>query len=65
MSWMKTLRTIFVCLTLEAGLLFGVPMKPDEIEKLLREMNAPTLAQTLPCDDEEGDGGLATTVHRK
>lgn len=53
---MECLRTIFVCLTLEVGVLFGVPMKPEEIEKLLREMNQPTLAHTLPSDEEEGDG---------
>ena len=55
MSWMEKLRTIFVCLTLEVGVLFGVPMKPEEIQKLLREMNQPTLAQTLPADEDDGE----------
>ena len=52
---MEKLRTIFVCLTLEVGVLFGVPMKPEEIQKLLREMNQPTMAQTLPQEEDTGE----------
>lgn len=55
MSWMEKLRTIFVCLTLEVGVLFGVPMKPEEIQKLLRDMNQVTVAETLPEEEETGE----------
>ena len=42
------LRTIFVCSMLEFAVLFGLPMRPEEIEKLMRTMNRPTLAHVLP-----------------
>jgi hypothetical protein len=54
-SWMEKLRTVFVCLTLEVGILFGVPMKPEEIQRLLRDLNETTLAQTLPEEKETGE----------
>lgn len=54
---MQRLRTIFVCAVLECGVLLGVPMRPDELEKLLRQFNQPTVAQTLRNDEDEGEGG--------
>jgi hypothetical protein len=54
-SWMEKLRTVFVCLTLEVGILFGVPMKPEEIQRLLRDLNQTTLAQTLPEEKDTGE----------
>ena len=34
MSWNQKLRKLFVCGALLAGLLYGSPMKPEEIEEL-------------------------------
>lgn len=53
---MQRLRTIFVCAVLECGVLLGVPMRPDELQKLLRQFNQPTVAHTLRDEDDEGDG---------
>ena len=48
---------------LEFGVLFGLPMRPEEIEKLMRTMNQPTLAHVLPDENERGDGKPPTTDH--
>ena len=50
------LRTILVCSMLELAALTGVPMRPDEIEKLMHAMNQPKLARTTPEESERSDG---------
>ena len=47
------LRTLLVCTMLEFAALIGTPMRPDEIEKLMRSMNQPQLARVIP--DEAPD----------
>ena len=61
MSFRKRLRTLFVCLVLEFGVLSGVPMQARELEELMRQLDQPTLVHTLPADDDEGgeEGGGA------
>jgi hypothetical protein len=39
MSFRKTLAKILVLVTLQFGALAGVPMRPDEIEKLMNVMH--------------------------
>jgi len=56
-SFRKRLRTLFVCLVLEFGVLSGVPMQARELEELMRQLDQPTLAHTLPADDDEGGEG--------
>lgn len=55
MFWKKRLRVVFACLTLEMGVLFGVPMRPDQIEELMHQMNQPKLAHVLKDEDDDGD----------
>jgi hypothetical protein len=31
-----TFKTVVLCMTLEVGALFGVPMRPEEIERALK-----------------------------
>jgi hypothetical protein len=50
------LRTLLVCSMLEYAALMGSPMRPEEIEELMRQMNQPKLAHVLRDDDERGDG---------
>jgi hypothetical protein len=64
-SPMKRLRVLLVCLTLQFGLLTGVPMRPGEIEELMREMNEPTLARVLPSERDEGDDPLSNPPNRR
>ena len=55
MSWKRKLRVLLACLTLEAGVIFGVPMRPDEIKELMHQMNQPKLAHMHKEDDDSGD----------
>lgn len=56
MSWANRLRVLVVCLGLEIGVLSGVPMRPDEIQELVNQMNQPKVAHVLRTEDDEGDG---------
>ena len=55
MPLMKRLRVLLVCLPLEMGVLAGVPMRPDEIQELMNQMNQPKVAHVLPSENDEGD----------
>ena len=55
MSFKKSLRTVFACLVLEAGVLMGAPMRPEQIRELMRQMNLPTIAHVLPDAPDSGD----------
>ena len=48
------LRTILMCAMLEYAAIMGSPMRPEEIEKLLRTMHQPQLTHVVT--DDEGDG---------
>jgi hypothetical protein len=56
MSIARRLRTIACCAILEVGTLMGVPMRPEQIQDLMRAMNVPKLAQTNPDESSTGDG---------
>jgi hypothetical protein len=53
------LRTILCCSMLEAAVLFGMPMRAGQIEELMRSLNVPTLAHTIPDEhpDDRCPGG--------
>ena len=55
MSIKRILRTLVVCLPLLAGSLI-VPMKPEEIEELMHNLNTPKITVTIPGESENGDG---------
>ena len=55
MSLIKRVRTVFLCLALEVGVLSGVPMRPEQIRELLSQLNQPKLAHTLPGEEASGD----------
>jgi hypothetical protein len=52
-SWKRILGKTLVYFVLEVGALCGVPMRPDEIEKIMK-MSEPRVTQVLRS--EEGDG---------
>lgn len=56
MSIKHVLRTIIVCLPLALGSLMGLPMKPEEIEQLMHDLNQPRIVITIPGESENGDG---------
>lgn len=55
MSITSRLRVALVCLTLQMGVLAGVPMRPDEIQALMNQMNQPKVAHMLPSENDDGD----------
>lgn len=55
MSVKIKLRVLVVCLALEMGVMCGVPMRPDEIEELMHQMNQPKHAHALPAEHDDGD----------
>lgn len=46
-------RKLFLCGVLGFGSLIGVPMRPAEIEELMRQMSLPKIAQTNPEQAEK------------
>ena len=48
-------RSITLCLALGLGSLIGVPMRAEELEELLHQMNQPKIANTLPDENDNGD----------
>ena len=48
---------------LEFAALFGMPMRPEEIEELMRRLNEPKLARTNPDESEHGDDNPQSTNH--
>ena len=62
MSLSKKARVLMVCLSLQFGVLAGVPMRPDEIQEFMHRMNVPALAHVLPGDadaDDDDASGVA------
>ena len=55
MSLKKRLRVVVVCAVLQLGVMIGVPMRPDEIEEMMQQMNQPKMAHILAAEDEDGD----------
>jgi len=52
---MKKLRVLLVCLTLQVGVVLGAPMRPEEIQDLMHQMNQPKVAYVLPSENDSGD----------
>jgi hypothetical protein len=44
-----------VCLALGLGSLMGLPMRPDEIEELMRTMNESVIETTIPDESDKDD----------
>lgn len=49
------LRSLFLCVVLELGLVAGVPMRPEEIARLMRWLAGPRIEQASPDDAAKGD----------
>jgi len=62
MSITRRLRTVACCAILEIGTLMGVPMRPEQIQDLMRAMNVPKVAQTNPDESNTGDGSHSSAT---
>ena len=49
------LRSLFLCVVLELGLMAGIPMRPDEIARLMRWLAGPRAEQAGPDQPAKGD----------
>ncbi|MET0555037.1 MAG: hypothetical protein ABW221_18490 [Vicinamibacteria bacterium] len=49
-------RELLLCFVLQGGVVFGVPMPPDEIRRLMQSLSAPVAARVLPADEDPGGG---------
>ena len=49
-------RSLFLCLVLEVGLVAGIPMRPDEIARLMRSLAGAQIEQADPDEAAKGDG---------
>jgi len=52
---MNRLRVLLVCAALEFAALSGMPMRADEVQDLMRQMNGQKLAHALPANRDGGD----------
>jgi hypothetical protein len=49
-------RSLFLCMVLEFGLLAGIPMRPEEVARLMRWLAGPRIEQGDPDHAAKGDG---------
>jgi hypothetical protein len=49
------IRSLLLCVALAFGSFAGVPMRPDEIQKLMRTLAMGAVVATAPDEDEEGE----------
>lgn len=55
MSIRRRLRTALCCAVLQVGVVIGVPMRPEQIQELMRDLSAPKIARTIPDEGEHGE----------
>jgi hypothetical protein len=53
-SLKRRLRTLACCGMLQVAALFGMPMRPEQIQEFMRMLNESKLAHTLPSEEESG-----------
>jgi hypothetical protein len=54
---MKSLfRKFFLMMVLQMGVLYGVPMRPEEIATLLSQITLPKIAHALPEETDRDEG---------
>ena len=55
MSANKQLRKILLCLGIEAAALLGAPIRPDDVEDLLRRAQRVKIESTIRREQEDSD----------
>ena len=48
-------RKLLLCVVLEFGALSGIPMRPDEIARLMQSLSRPQVTHTSPDEAAKGD----------
>jgi len=57
----RRFRKILLLLVLWVGSQMGLPMRPEEIEELMRTMNEPKIVRKFAEEEERGDDPLGET----
>ena len=60
----KRFRNILLCLVLGMGSQLGLPMRPEEIDELMRTMNQPKIVRRVAEEQERGDDPPPTAESR-
>ena len=60
----RRFRKMLLCFVLCVGAQIGLPMRPDEIEELMRTMNQPKIVRKFAEEKERGDDPLPTAQSR-
>jgi hypothetical protein len=55
-STKQKIRNVVLSISLAIAVIAGAPMRPEEIEELLLQMNQPKIAHTLPETSDDGAG---------
>ncbi len=55
-------RKLVFCALLGLASIFGAPLRPEEVEELMKRMNQPKIAHTLPDDTENGDDPIKKAI---
>lgn len=62
MSIKHKLRTLLLCLPLLVAAGFGMPMRPEEVEELMRRNQQPQITYTIPDESESGDDTIEPPI---
>ena len=58
MSLKRRLRTLACCGMLEIAAMFGIPMRPEQVQEFMQMLNESKVAHVLPSEDESGEPPL-------
>lgn len=61
----RRLRALACFGLLEIGALFGMPMRPEQIHELTQLIDESKAQDTLPADEESGDGNDSEADHNQ
>ena len=63
MSIRNRIRTLACCIVLQAATLIGMPMRPEQVQELMRSLNQPKLARTTPQESRKDDARRSASSH--
>jgi len=55
------LRTVLFCACLQMGVIFGIPMRPEEIRELMQTMNRQQISEQEPERADSSEKTLTRT----
>jgi hypothetical protein len=65
MSLKRRFQKVLLCLFLGMGIFVGMPMRPEEIEELMHDMNRQTIACTIPGESDNAEDLIKKLLDRQ